>query len=118
MLQHLTSNDSDGWAFQLAEIHAWLGEPDKAFEALEAAYRNKDGGFTPDALLPIPGLSLQRSALGANPGQGWTVEILAGITNPTKTGRTVGAASRGEASWPVWKPDIVAAGRGSYGSVG
>jgi TolB-like protein/Tfp pilus assembly protein PilF len=45
-LQQLIENDNDVWAFQIGEIHAWRGNPDAAFEALERAYENKDGGFT------------------------------------------------------------------------
>jgi serine/threonine protein kinase len=33
-------------AFQIAEIYAWRGEKDKAFEWLERAYRQRDGGLS------------------------------------------------------------------------
>lgn len=33
-------------AFQIAEVYAWRGEKDKAFEWLERAYQNHDGGLT------------------------------------------------------------------------
>ena len=33
-------------AYQIADIHAWLGDSDKAFEWLEHAYRQKDGGIS------------------------------------------------------------------------
>jgi TolB-like protein/Flp pilus assembly protein TadD len=33
-------------AYQIAEIYAWRGEKDKAFEWLERAYRQQDGGLT------------------------------------------------------------------------
>ena len=33
-------------AYQIAEIYAWRGEPDKAFEWLERAYVQNDGGLT------------------------------------------------------------------------
>jgi TolB-like protein/DNA-binding winged helix-turn-helix (wHTH) protein/thioredoxin-like negative regulator of GroEL len=33
-------------AYQIAEIYAWRGEKDKAFEWLERAYRQQDGGIT------------------------------------------------------------------------
>ena len=36
----------DGGAFQIAEIQAYRGETDKAFEWLERAYRQRDGGLT------------------------------------------------------------------------
>ena len=35
-----------GWAFQIAEIHAYRGETDKAFEWLERAYKQRDGGLS------------------------------------------------------------------------
>ncbi len=38
--------DADNWAFQIAEIHAFRGEKDKAFEWLERAYVQRDGGLT------------------------------------------------------------------------
>ena len=34
------------WAFQIAEIYAYRGETDKAFEWLERAYKQRDGGLT------------------------------------------------------------------------
>jgi hypothetical protein len=37
-------------AYQVAEIYAWRGETDKAFEWLERAYRQRDGGLV--AVLP------------------------------------------------------------------
>jgi TolB-like protein/tRNA A-37 threonylcarbamoyl transferase component Bud32/lipoprotein NlpI len=36
----------EGFAFQIAEIYAYRGETDKAFEWLERAYRQHDGGLT------------------------------------------------------------------------
>lgn len=33
-------------AFQIAEIYAWRGETDKAFEWLDRAYKQRDGGVT------------------------------------------------------------------------
>jgi tetratricopeptide (TPR) repeat protein len=35
----------DGFAFQIAEIYGYRGETDKAFEWLERAYRQRDGGL-------------------------------------------------------------------------
>ena len=32
-------------AYQVAEIHAWRGEKDRAFEWLERAWEEHDGGF-------------------------------------------------------------------------
>jgi TolB-like protein len=34
------------WAYQIAEVYAWRGQNDKAFEWLERAYRQHDGGLT------------------------------------------------------------------------
>jgi hypothetical protein len=33
-------------AFQIAEVYAWRGEKDKAFEWLERAYQQRDGGLS------------------------------------------------------------------------
>ncbi len=33
-------------AYQIAEAYAWQGDKDKAFEWLERAYRQQDGGLT------------------------------------------------------------------------
>jgi hypothetical protein len=33
------------WAFQIAEVYAFRGEADRAFEWLERAYAQRDGGF-------------------------------------------------------------------------
>ncbi|MEO7922817.1 MAG: tetratricopeptide repeat protein [Chitinophagaceae bacterium] len=45
-LQDLIKKFADMAAFQVAEIYAWRGEKDKAFEWLEKAYANHDGGIT------------------------------------------------------------------------
>ena len=45
-LQDLIKKFADLAAFQVAEIYAWRGEKDKAFEWLEKAYANHDGGIT------------------------------------------------------------------------
>lgn len=37
---------SQGSAYQVAEVYAWRGEKDKAFEWLERAYAQHDGGLT------------------------------------------------------------------------
>jgi len=123
MLHYLTGPNSDGWAFQIAEIHAWLGDPDKAFEALEVAHQNKDGGFT--QMLYSPFLA----SLYSDPRWEQILDKVGllkywqELQTRKKADQTVGAASRGEAFWNVWKPDtitphilcIIAAGRGSYG---
>jgi tetratricopeptide (TPR) repeat protein len=37
--------NQDAWAFQVAEIYAYRGETDKAFEWLERAYKQRDAGL-------------------------------------------------------------------------
>jgi len=37
---------SQGAAYQIAEVYAWRGEKDKAFQWLDRAYAQKDGGLT------------------------------------------------------------------------
>jgi tetratricopeptide (TPR) repeat protein len=46
VLQRLMDEKGDVMAYQIADIHAWLGDPDKAFVWLEHACRQKDGGIT------------------------------------------------------------------------
>ena len=46
LLQEFIKKHADDGAFQVAEIYAWRGEKDKAFEWLEKAYHNHDGGIT------------------------------------------------------------------------
>ena len=41
----IAKHASDG-AYQVAEALAWLGEKDKAFEWLERAYQQRDGGLS------------------------------------------------------------------------
>src|SRR5678815_2442917 len=41
-----TTKYGDVGAFQVAEIHAYRGEADKAFEWLERAYEQRDGGLS------------------------------------------------------------------------
>jgi TolB-like protein/cytochrome c-type biogenesis protein CcmH/NrfG len=36
----------DGWAYQIAEVYAFRGEADRAFEWLERAYAQRDGGLS------------------------------------------------------------------------
>jgi serine/threonine protein kinase/Tfp pilus assembly protein PilF len=38
--------DQEGGAFQIAEVYAFRGETDKAFEWLERAYKQRDGGLS------------------------------------------------------------------------
>lgn len=46
LLQELIKKYADVAAFQVVEIYAWRDEKDKAFEWLEKAYVNHDGGIT------------------------------------------------------------------------
>jgi TolB-like protein len=41
----LTAKLGDRWAYQIAEVYAWLGERDAAFEWLQRAYTQHDGGL-------------------------------------------------------------------------
>jgi serine/threonine protein kinase/Tfp pilus assembly protein PilF len=45
-LAEFIKNNQDAWAFQIAEVYAYRGEIDKAFEWLERAYKQRDGGFS------------------------------------------------------------------------
>jgi TolB-like protein/DNA-binding winged helix-turn-helix (wHTH) protein/thioredoxin-like negative regulator of GroEL len=45
-LDRVISTAAGDAAYQIAEIYAWRGEKDKAFEWLERAYRQQDGGLT------------------------------------------------------------------------
>ena len=45
----------NNWAFQIAEIYGYRGEKDKAFEWLERAYKQRDGG-----LMQVKGSALLR----------------------------------------------------------
>ncbi|MEJ2273625.1 MAG: tetratricopeptide repeat protein [Woeseiaceae bacterium] len=44
-MQALLAQQSDGWDWQIVEARAVRGEIDQAFEAMEAAYRNRDTGL-------------------------------------------------------------------------
>ena len=45
LAEYIEKNQNDG-AFQIAEIYAYRGEIDKAFEWLERAYKQRDGGLS------------------------------------------------------------------------
>jgi TolB-like protein len=45
-LETLTSKYAKEGAYQIAEVFAWRGEKDQAFEWLERAYRQRDGGLS------------------------------------------------------------------------
>jgi TolB-like protein/DNA-binding winged helix-turn-helix (wHTH) protein/Flp pilus assembly protein TadD len=44
-LEKLIATGAEDAAYQIAEVYAWRGETDKAFEWLERAYRQQDGGL-------------------------------------------------------------------------
>jgi TolB-like protein/Tfp pilus assembly protein PilF len=44
-LDALIAKGASGWAYQIAEIYAWRGENDKAFEWLERAYAQRDSAM-------------------------------------------------------------------------
>jgi TolB-like protein/DNA-binding winged helix-turn-helix (wHTH) protein/Flp pilus assembly protein TadD len=44
-LEKLIATGAADAAYQIAEVYAWRGEQDKAFEWLERAYRQQDGGL-------------------------------------------------------------------------
>ena len=44
-LDALVERWADGFALQVAEVHAWRGDPDRAFEWLERAYTQRDSGM-------------------------------------------------------------------------
>ena len=55
LVELIAKHDSD-WAYQIAEVYAFRGESDKAFEWLERAYKQRDPGLTQiknDPLLKI-----------------------------------------------------------------
>ncbi len=45
-LQRLIEEDAQGAAYQIAEVYAFRGEPDHAFEWLERAFRQRDPGVS------------------------------------------------------------------------
>jgi TolB-like protein/Flp pilus assembly protein TadD len=45
-LEKLTATGAAGAAYQIAEVYAWRGEKDAAFEWLERAHRQQDAGLT------------------------------------------------------------------------
>ncbi len=44
-LEALIKTLSERWAYQIAEVYAWRGEPTQAFEWLQRAYTQHDGGL-------------------------------------------------------------------------
>lgn len=44
-LDSLIAKNADEYAYQIAEVHAWRGESDQAFDWLERAHIQKDPGL-------------------------------------------------------------------------
>ena len=44
-LQRMIERHADGWAYQIAETHAYMGDTEQAFVWLQRAYDNRDGGL-------------------------------------------------------------------------
>jgi len=44
-LDEMIAKSAQGWAYQIAQVFAWRGEKDPAFEWLERGYRQRDGGL-------------------------------------------------------------------------
>jgi len=44
-LQQLMERHADGWAYQIAETHAYMNDHEQAFVWLDRAYENRDGGL-------------------------------------------------------------------------
>ena len=45
VLNELIAKDAQDAAYQIAEVYAWRGEKDQAFQWLERAYKQRDGGL-------------------------------------------------------------------------
>ena len=58
-LAALKDKYAENWAYQIAEVHAFRGEADLAFEWLERAYKQRDGGVA-----DIKGDRLMRGLVG------------------------------------------------------
>jgi tetratricopeptide (TPR) repeat protein len=44
-LAELVARWSHGWAYQISEVYGWRGDRDRAFEWLERAFAQRDGGL-------------------------------------------------------------------------
>jgi tetratricopeptide (TPR) repeat protein len=60
-LDELTTKRARDYAFQIAEVHAWRGENGQAFDWLERAYTQRDGG------LPLIKIDLLLRSLRGDP---------------------------------------------------
>jgi hypothetical protein len=52
-LEKLTATGAAGAAYQIAEVYAWRGEKDAAFEWLERAHRQQDAGLAQTKFDPL-----------------------------------------------------------------
>jgi thioredoxin-like negative regulator of GroEL len=52
-LVELIAKNAGDMAYQVADVYAWLGDPDKAFEWLERAYLQRDSGLNGVAYDPL-----------------------------------------------------------------
>jgi serine/threonine protein kinase/tetratricopeptide (TPR) repeat protein len=52
-LKDLIARHANDMAYQVADVYAWRGEPDKAFEWLERAYQQRDSGLNGIAYDPL-----------------------------------------------------------------
>jgi serine/threonine-protein kinase len=52
-LDSLIARDADSAAFQIAMVYAWRGDKDQAFQWLERAYRQHDGGLSVLKVNPV-----------------------------------------------------------------
>ena len=66
-------------AFQIAEIYAYRGETDKAFEWLERAYKQRDGGLSEMKGDPLLRNLAGRPALARLPEKNETANLISDI---------------------------------------
>jgi hypothetical protein len=52
-LKELITKNAGDMAYQVADVYAWRGENDKAFEWLERAYQQRDSGLNGIAWDPL-----------------------------------------------------------------
>src|SRR4030095_4465127 len=53
LLDDLEANNAESGAYQIAEVHAWRGDKDKALQWLERAVAQRDGGLSNITTDPI-----------------------------------------------------------------
>jgi hypothetical protein len=52
-LDELITKDAGGAAYQIAEVYAWWGDKERAFQWLDRAYLQHDGGLTTVKVDPL-----------------------------------------------------------------